>query len=159
MSLKNFIFKTTGQVRAHATVPVQSVKKIEHTGIITITLPANLPANQTVVASFTLDPRYPSVSRLTIPKGETWQIEDIYITSAPSVDCIVRIVKNEREVIHITPPVSTLDVSNPARPRLGVPITFSEYDTVTIEAINLANVGSSDVTITLYVKVVKYVPS
>ena len=132
------------------------VRQIEHTVIITATFPANLPANNKVFASIQLDPALSPVSQLTIPPSEAWVLEDLFVTSSQSVDAILEFTKNLTEVAFRSAPVNSLLVSNPSRPRPS-PVLYEPQSILTISAQNLAAIGASAVTITVYAKFRRFV--
>jgi hypothetical protein len=130
---------------------------LEQTFVLTVSIPANQPVNSTLIAKITTDPRYDPVTTLRVPKGETWFIDDIYVTGSQPVDGILRVIKNERQVVHITSPVNSLLVSNPSRPVSKLPEPFDEFSTITAEFINLSSPAAAQ-TNTIYMKVKRIVP-
>ena len=127
------------------------VKTYEKTVIVTASINANTPANAVTVVSFTVDPQEGSVSSIVIPKGEYWVLEDSWITSEQTPDGILKLIKNRTDIAVETPPINTMLVSNPSRPRIK-PSVFEEHDTVVGHFINLAAVGTGGATVTLYLK-------
>jgi len=132
------------------------VKELETTLICTVTFPANQAANVPTQVSFTIDPSLPAVSQFQIPNNESWVIDDVYVTGSQSVDAIVTFVKNFLEVMTKTSPINSLLVSNPSRPRVA-PVVYAPTEIMTIQAQNLAAIGTSAVTDTFYVKVKRFV--
>ena len=132
------------------------VREIEQTVIITARFPANLPANNKVYASIYLDPSLSPVSQLTIPANEAWVLEDLFVTGSQSVDAILEFMKNLTEVVFKSAPVNSLLVSNPSRP-IPRPVLYEPQSILTISAQNLAAIGASDVTITVYAKFRRFI--
>jgi hypothetical protein len=132
------------------------VRELEHTAIIRATFPAGLPANNKVYASIQLDPALPAVSQLTIPANEAWVLEDLFVSASQSVDAILEFVKNMTEVTFKSAPVNSLLVSNPSRP-IPKPVLFEPQSILTITAQNLAAIGASDTTITVYAKFRRFI--
>ena len=122
--------------------------------IAKFTATANSPANSTFPVKFIVDPRRGEEVVLQVPKGEAWVIKDIYVTSAPSVDAVVSLFRNDDERVLTTDPLSALVQSNPAKPKYK-PIVFDEFNKLSAEAVILAAVGTADVTVTFYIKAEK----
>jgi hypothetical protein len=136
-------------------VPVP-YREVEQTLIATVTVPANQAVNSLLMSNITTDPMLPAQQRLSIPKGEYWVIEDLYVTASPSVDGIVRFKVND-QYMGATNPLSTYNVNNPARPRIK-PLTLKEFDTLVLEYVNTQAGGSAATTVTYYLKVRRYIP-
>jgi len=132
------------------------IKQMEHTAIVQVTFKANSPANSQVYASVMLDPALGAVQQFQIPPNEAWVLEDLFVTSAPGVDAILTFRKNISEDVAKTPPLSTLTVTNPARPRMDK-LLYEGSTILTIVAQNLSAVGSSDVTVTAYLKIRRFI--
>jgi len=125
----------------------------EKTLQIKVSVPAGANANTILMAKIIEDPKKGEQSEILVPKGEIWIIDDIYITSTPSIDVMLYFYKNDRKLMTSTPPVSTLKVDNPARPTVQ-PIGYMEHEKLTVQAVNLAaNSGTSAVDITVYAHV------
>lgn len=133
------------------------VTRVEQTLICQATFPANLPANSIVPVNFIIDPQKGPEVVLAPAMNESIVIDDIYVTSAPGVDAIVQLIKNEYEVICMTDPLSTLVVTNPARPKYAKKV-LNPLERLSAKAINLSAVGASAVTITFYMKIVRFRP-
>jgi len=133
-----------------------SFEVLEQTFVLTVTVKANQPVNSTLVAKITSDPRYEPVTTLRVPKGEIWYIDDIYVTGTQPVDGILRIMKNERQAVHITSPINSLLVSNPSRPATRLATPFEEFSTITAEFINLSS-PTADQTVTAFMKVKRFI--
>jgi len=131
------------------------VKKIQMTIIAQYTIPANQPANSVIPVSLIIDPQTGSVQRYQIPTNEVWVIEDVYKTGTINVDALIQFIKNDFETLFITDPLSTLDVSNPAKPRYERKI-LKGNDALTLKAINLATGGTSATTDKFYIKVTRF---
>lgn len=132
------------------------VKQIPLTIIAQYTVPANATANNIYPVNFIVDPQKGAQSDITIPKGEAWVLEDIFVTSAPSIDGLVQIFKNDYTLEIQTDPLSTLVVSNPAKPKYPKKV-YVGFDKISAKAINLAAGGASATTITFYIKISRFV--
>ncbi len=127
--------------------------------IFQITVPASQAANSILTGSnaqIFVDPTVGPQNSVQIAGTHTWIIRDIYITSAPGIDVMLRIKKNNIRTLVQTPPVSTMLVSNPSRQKIPAPILFGPNDQLTIEAINLAAGAASATTVTVYADVDVY---
>jgi len=134
------------------------VKKIQMTIIAQYTVAQNQAANSVIPCSMIIDPQTGSVQRYPIPTNEVWVIEDVYKTGSINVDAVVQFIKNDFETLFITDPLSTLDVSNPAKPRYDKKI-LKGNDALTLKAINLVAGSSSGATTDkFYIKVTRYAP-
>ncbi len=125
---------------------------------ITVTIPANQPANSVLQANITLDPLEGARASVTVPKGETWILSDLYIRSSSDVPVETKLifVKNDRENVLDTQPLSVYVVTNPSRP-LITPITLEEGDKLTIRAINLVAGPATAQTVTAFIKLQRLV--
>ena len=123
----------------------------EFTVIAKVTVDANAPANSTFPVKFLVDPRQGELNAIQIPKGETWVLKDVYVTSAPSVDAIVEIYKNDDNKVLGTDPLSALVQRNSAKPKYK-PVAFEEFSKLSAVAITLAANGTSAAEITFYMK-------
>jgi hypothetical protein len=139
-----------------APTPARPGKRIEVTCIAQTTIRANTPANSVNTTTFIIDPTKPADNKLQVYKGETWVVEDIFVTSAPAIDLILKFIKNDTELVQQTQPLSTYNINNPAKPRIS-PIVLKEFEKLTIDAINMSAGGNSDTTITFYIKLARYV--
>lgn len=133
------------------------IREVEVTAVVTATFAANLPANNQVVASIQLDPSIPAISQLTVPVEETWAIEDIFVAAAQTPDAILSFLKNLTQSAYRSPPINGMIVTNVARP-VPAPFLYQGASILTIAAQNLAAIGASAVTITVYVKLRKFTP-
>ncbi len=128
----------------------------ERTLIIKVSIPAGTDANRILTARLNADPKTGDQDFIQIPKGKVWVIDDIYVISSPSIDVILYFYKNDEKLMTSTPPVSTLQVNNPARPMVE-PFGYEEFSKMTVLAVNLAkNTGSEAVEVTVYAKVKEY---
>jgi hypothetical protein len=132
------------------------VKTLEQTVIIQATFPANLPANNKVFATMLLDPALGATSQVTIPANEVWVLDDLFVSASQAVDAILEFQRNLSEVAFKSSPVNSLIVTNPARPRPAKTL-WKGNDILTIAAQNLANIGSSATTITVYAKIKRFI--
>ncbi len=119
---------------------------------VDVSIPANTPANASTVATLTIDPKVGGVSQYTIPKGYMFKAVDIYIKASGDVgaDGIAKFKLNFFKDQLITPPLSTMLVSNPSRPTAPT-TTWNEGDTISCEFINTVAVGASAVTNKFYI--------
>jgi len=131
------------------------MNKQEITAIVTATFPANLPANQKVAASMQLDPQLGTVTQQQVPINESWVIDDVYVSASQTPDAILDFKKNLYTSLVRTNPINTLLVSNPSRPKIAKKV-LGKGDILTIEAQNLAAVGTAGATITVYVTLVRF---
>jgi hypothetical protein len=124
-----------------------------------VTIPASQPANSLLVGSnaqIIENPIVGPVNEFPIPSTETWIVKDIYVTQSPAVDVQIKIKKNRKYLLE-TPPVSSLLVSNPSRPKLPA-LLFEPNSRLSIEAINLAVGQSTAQTVTVQADVDIYSP-
>jgi hypothetical protein len=120
-----------------------------------VTFDANLPANSVKNVSLTLDPLTGPQSVLTVPKGEAWVVDDVFIkaTGDVGVEAIALLIKNDRQEVSRFGPLSTLLVSNPSRPPMPKPKpVYREGERLSLRAINLAAIGASAATDTFYMR-------
>lgn len=129
--------------------------QIETTVILTATIPAGLPANQKVTVNWQLDPALGTVTQLQVPQGEAWVLEEVYVTGSQDIDGILEVKRNLKDSVVRTPPVNSLLISNPSRPRIK-PVVFKSGDLVTAEYQNLSAGGAATTSITLYGKLVRF---
>ena len=126
----------------------------EKTIILKFSLPANLDENTINVGSIIADPKIGEQEQVQVPVTETWVIQDVYVLDTPNPDMLVKVIKNGRKPLQEIL-LSTQLISNPARtpPK---PMVFGPGETISIEGINLAKVGTAGATVTAYAKVVIY---
>ena len=135
----------------------ETIREVELTAVVTATFPANLPANNKVIANVQLDPAIAAVSMLTIPSTEAYVIEDLFVSASQTPDAIFEFRKNMTQSVFRSAPINGLIVTNVARP-VPTPFLFEGASMVTIEAQNLAAIGASAETITAYAKIRKFTP-
>jgi hypothetical protein len=124
-----------------------------------VTIPASQPANSLLVGSnaqIIENPLVGAVNEFPIPTRELWVIKDIYVTQSPAIDVQIKVKKNRKYMLE-TPPVSSLLVSNPSRPKLPA-LLYEGNDRLAIEAINLATGGASATTVIVQADVDIYTP-
>ncbi len=116
-----------------------------------VTVPANTPANASTNIYFTIDPKVGAVLQHTIPKGFRYVLVDTFIKSSDDVkvDGIAKLKRNFFIDHVVTPPVSTLLVSNPSRPAVAVR-AWDEGDVLSGEFINLAPTGGEARSVVFY---------
>jgi len=116
-----------------------------------VTVPANTPANASNNINFVIDPKVGAVTQYTIPKGFRFVLVDAYIKASGDVgvDGIAKLKRNFFEDYVITPPMSTMLVSNPSRPTI-TPKAWEEGDVISGEYINTAPVGNNPATVKFY---------
>jgi len=121
------------------------------TVIATVTVPANTPANASNNISFVIDPKVGPTTQYTIPKGFRFNLVDAFIKASGDVgvDGIAKLKRNFFEDYVITPPLSTMLVSNPSRPAITSK-SWNEGEVISGEYINTAAVGSSAASVTFY---------
>lgn len=126
----------------------------EKTIILKFDLPANTEANTINIGTIIVNPKEGEKDTVQVPVTETWVIQDVYVLDQPNPDMIVKIIKNGRKPLQEIL-LSTQLISNPARtpPK---PMVFGPGETLSIEGINLAKVGTAGATVTAYAKVVIY---
>ena len=132
------------------------VEQFEQGVILQVTVPANQPANSLLTVNIVLDPQLGGVNLVTIPNNEAWVIEDVFVTASQSIDAILVFKKGLKDEVARTPPINTLLVSNPSRPRIK-PILYKANEMLSINAINLQAGGSAATTLTVYAKVRRFV--
>jgi hypothetical protein len=143
------------RIRSILAPPARPGKRVEVTCIATVTVKAGTPVNSVLTTNFIVDPTKPATSSLVAYKGETWVIEDIFVTASPAVDLILKFIKNDTELVQQTQPLSTYNINNPAKPRIS-PVVLREFEKLTIDAINMST-PTADQTITFYIKLARYV--
>jgi len=134
------------------------IRQVEQTAILQVVLKANTPANSQVFTNIILEPGLGAVQQLQIPPNEAWVLEDLFVRDSPTVDVILTFRKNLTEDVMKTAPLSALLVTNPARPRISKQV-YEGNSIMTIVAQNLAAVGASDVTVTAFLKIRRFIAS
>jgi len=133
------------------------IREVEVTAVVTATFPANLPANNKVYANIQLDPALAARAEVTVPVEEAWVIEDLFVSASQTPDSILEFKKNLTQSAYRSPPINGMIVTNVARP-IPTPFLYEGASILTIEAQNLAAIGTSAETITAYAKIRKYTP-
>jgi len=126
---------------------------VRKTFTLEISVPANTPANYRSAVNIIDHPR-PAVPIYNIPKGYKLTVTDIYIkdTADVGVESVGVVVKDLIQDKLKTAPLTTLLVSNPARPMI-TPIEFDEYQKLSVDLITLEAVGATAVTVKFYMDV------
>ncbi len=90
--------------------------------------------------NFTDSPELATTTRFSIPFGQKWTIEDLYITvagDAGTSEPVIKIVKSGGRVMGTTPPLSNLLVSNNSRPPYSnLKFVFFGNETIQAQTIN-----------------------
>lgn len=125
---------------------------VETTWIVQVTVPAKQPANSLLPASIVIDPQKGPEASFTVPKGQMVVVKDIYVSKAPTADGLLIVKRNEFQEVLRTDVVSSLIVTNPAKPKYKE-LVFTEGDRISFQYLNTAAGGDTDETVTIYVKV------
>ncbi len=130
----------------------------EKTITIQVTIPAGQAANSVLTAKLIDNPIEGAKDSLQVPINEVWLITDLYVKSAPSIDCILEFYKNGTKKMIRTDPLSTNVITYDTRPGIGSAyLGYGPGDILSIQAINLdKNSGTAAVTVTAYAKVKVY---
>lgn len=134
-------------------------KMVPETWILKATIPANQAANSILVAQAQRDPLVGFVNEIQLNIKESVVFDDIYIKSSGDVGTDgVFVIEVDGEKQLVTPPVSTLLVSNPQRPRplAKKKIVLGKGSRLTVKFINLAAGGTAATTTLAYVDVVVF---
>jgi len=126
-------------------------KSIEYTAIASVTIPANQPANSLNPVSIQIDPQQPPVENIRVYPDETWVIEDMFITTAPGVEGVVRVIRNNRDIVFQSNPLSVYNVNNPARPGI-TPIVMYPDELYNFFYVNTSPGQANAITVTFYLK-------
>lgn len=128
----------------------------ERTIVIRATVAANLAAGSIVPITLLVDPVTGAVSSYKIPAGETWVIDDLFVSATQSPDGYLKLRKNFREeVLPLSPRVNSLLVSNPSRPKI-TPIVLNQFEDLDGFYITAAAQGSSATTVEVFAHVTVY---
>jgi hypothetical protein len=127
------------------------------TGVATATVKAGTPVNTPIPVNIVYDPLKPAVSTIQPAPDETWVIEDIFVTSAPSIDGVVQFVIDDSKDVQKTNPLSTYRADYANKPRID-PVTVPGMHRLNLYFYNSTAGGSNDVTVTFYLKIriIKY---
>lgn len=115
-----------------------------------VSYPADAPIGSKLTVTFQEDPSQEAVSMFQIPFDRNLVIEDIYVTVDQPIDGILLIYKNGDQLIAQTPPINSLLVSNPSRPRVQ-PFVLGPGDRLSALFMNTST-SSSAQTITIIMK-------
>lgn len=113
---------------------------------LTATIAASAVINSQGFMSIATSPELPTSTEFTIPSGETWIIDDVYILAAADAGTsnpVLKFKKNQRIDIGQTAPMSSLLVSNNSRPKFK-PVG---YEPVTKMSIPYVTTVANDATI------------
>ena len=126
-----------------------SARKVPAQGVIRVEVPANLPPNSTIQADIQVDEREGFFTFQQVPASEAWVIEDVFVTSTPSIDISLYFFKNRLQQIAKVGPMSTRLVSNPSRPPTA-PMVYGPTSILTVQAVNLVAGGASPTTLLIH---------
>jgi hypothetical protein len=138
-------------------LPVGRVTTRSVTGVATATIKAGTPANTPIPVNIVYDPLKPAVSTIQPAPDETWIIEDIFVTSSPSIDGVVQFVLDDSRDVQKTNPLSTYRADYANKPKID-PVTVQGMHRLNLFYYNATAGGGSDTTVTFYLKIriVKY---
>lgn len=121
-------------------------------------VPASAPAGTSIPVSFVVDPQRGAEVVYQVPQGKALIVKDIYVTGAQSPDGIVKLRRNDFDEVLRTDPVSSLIVTNPAKPKYAE-IVFGSGDRLSADYVTLEQNTATDAagnpapaTITFYIK-------
>lgn len=138
-------------------VPAPVGETLETTAIAQFTVPASAPAGTTVNVTLQLDPRIPGTPSIQVPINEVWEITDITIKGTPAVDAVVYFIKNGKDVVLGTSPLSAYNSDSPGREKI-TPVTFKGGDIISVQAVTVQpETTATNQTITFNVKIRRYV--
>ena len=136
----------------------RGLKRLTVNAIAKYKVDPNDKAGYTKPISIQIDPQKGYEIGIRVPADETWIITDLYIVSSPAVDSIISMVKNDKEKIFQSAPLSTYDYKNPSRSRIS-PIVLKSNETLTLIAQLLADyTGTSSVDVMFYLTIERYYP-
>jgi len=136
----------------------RALKKLTINAIAKYTVQPNDKGGSVKPVSVQVDPQKGFEVGIRVPSDETWIITDLYVVNAPAVDSIITLIKNDKEKIYQSAPLSTYDYKNPSRSRIS-PIMLKSNDTLTIVAQTLADyTGTSPVDVEFYITIERYYP-
>lgn len=137
-------------------VTARPTKKAEKTIILQATVKAGSAVNTINPLTIIVDPVVGAQASYKIPAGEVWVIDDIWIDKEQPVNGYLKILKNMREeVLPLSPPVNTLLVSNPSRPKIS-PLTFNQFEDISGYFVQSESGGTSDAVVTVFAHVTIY---
>ena len=111
----------------------RALKRLTINAIAKYRVDPNDKAGSTKMISIQTDPQKGFEIGIRVPSDETWIISDLYIVNAPAVDSIITLIKNDKEKIYQSAPLSTYDYKNPSRSRIS-PILLKPNETLTFIA-------------------------
>ena len=122
---------------------------------VSFSIAASAPAGTSATGSITRVAGQPAQNVLTVPTDELWEIKDFYITATQTPDALIQPVVNSN-IQPFQPDLNSLLISNQNKIKLDIPIVLKPGSLFYINAITLAANGSSAVTLTLYIQVVRH---
>jgi len=136
----------------------RALKRLTINAIAKFTVDPNDKAGSIKIISIQIDPQRGYEPVIRVPSDETWIITDLYIVNAPAVDSIITLIKNDKEKIYQSAPLSIYDYKNPSRSRIS-PIVLKANDTLTLIAQTLSDyTGTSSVNVEFYLTIERYYP-
>ena len=135
----------------------RGLKRLTVNAIAKYKVDPNDKAGSTKTISIQVDPQKGFEVGIRVPSDETWIITDLYIVSSPAVDSIISMIKNDKEKIFQSAPLSTYDYKNPSRSRIS-PIVLKSNETLTLIAQTLQAGGTSDQDVFFYLTIERYYP-
>jgi len=120
------------------------------------TNPAGSTTGDVVVAEIQTDPKRPGQPSITVPKGRTFVIKDMFKNPDVTIGGSIEFVINDLEVVYRSPDVNVMDPNNPSRP-LPPDIYLYEGDNLKLNVYVNANPNTSDVeeSVTLVVEIIE----
>jgi len=136
----------------------RGLKSLTINAIAKFTVNPNDKAGSVKTISIQIDPQRGYEPVIRVPSDETWIITDLYVVSSPAVDSIITLIKNDKEKIYQSAPLSTYDYKNPSRSRIS-PKVLRSNETLTLIAQTLDDyTGSNPVDIQFYLTIERYYP-
>jgi hypothetical protein len=136
----------------------KGLKSLTINAIAKYTVDPGNKTGYTKTISIQIDPQKGFEIGIRVPADETWIITDLYITSEPAVDSIITMVKNDKEKIFQSAPLSTYNYANPSRSRIS-PKVLKSNETLTLIAQLLSDyTGTSAVDVSFYLTIERYYP-
>jgi hypothetical protein len=122
--------------------------------IVTASLPANAGAGTVVQASIQIAPQLPAVSSVVVPSTEVWSIVDLYTLTTYSPDAAIQLYINGY-LQDIYPTLNSVYINNYKKWTLTQAIKLPPTASWTIQLVTLGAVGSSAVSVTLYISAIR----
>jgi len=136
----------------------RALKSLTINAIAKFTVDPNDKAGSVKPISVQIDPQRGYETVIRVPRDESWIITDLYVVNAPAVDSIITLIKNDKEKIYQSAPLSTYDYKNPSRSRIS-PIMLKANETLTLVAQIMADyTGTNPVDIEFYITIERYYP-